>query len=339
MANHRISSCGSNSHGQLGLSDTQDRHTFTATSALPHAVMKMDGGANHSAVLLENGDLYVCGSNAFGQIGGDGVQVDVWTRIAKDVKDVACGWSNTVLLYSDRIVQMGKSSFEFIVVGEKTSSGLQHLSLVDVDGNVWMWGNNKHGQLGLDVLDVHQPTMLSRDLYVPGLAVDEDVRQVACGQWHSLLVTTHGNVYATGYNKFGQLGLPGVKFTNKFTKINLPDKVQWVRCGWSHSFAKLDNGQLFGWGRCDHGQLAHLTCTGPGIAHISTPTLVLSNVQDVQCGSEHTLTLVDDHLCVFGWNEHGNCGVGHTLDVLRPTQPLKTNVRLIASGYGHSLIV
>jgi len=39
------------------------------------------------------------------------------------------------------------------------------------------------------------------------------VVSVACGRAHSLFATISGDIYATGANTFGQLGVPGAKHT------------------------------------------------------------------------------------------------------------------------------
>lgn len=60
---------GSNSHGQLGLGDTLDRHSFAAVPSLPSAPASLALGANHSLALLPDGQLYTSGSNTRGQLG------------------------------------------------------------------------------------------------------------------------------------------------------------------------------------------------------------------------------------------------------------------------------
>src|SRR5437764_8271416 len=38
-------------------------------------------------------------------------------------------------------------------------------------------------------------------------------------------------------------------------------------------------------------------------------------VKTIKCGSEHSLVLSTDGQCVsWGWNEHGNCGIGNNDD-------------------------
>jgi predicted nucleic acid-binding Zn ribbon protein len=67
------------------------------------------------------------------------------------------------------------------------------------EGDVYAWGSNGCGELGLgDTEDRLTPTK------VPGLG---RVRAIAAGGGHSLALTESGEVYTWGLNKHGQLGL------------------------------------------------------------------------------------------------------------------------------------
>ena len=113
---------GSNAHGQLGLGHRNDVHQFTICNT-PFSngdILKIACGANHTAVLLRQGTVFVCGNNDNGQLGhltteNDDKDVLEWSLLdiraifssCNDfdtkqldcyVKDVACGWNFTILL-------------------------------------------------------------------------------------------------------------------------------------------------------------------------------------------------------------------------------------------------
>ena len=73
-------------------------------------------------------------------------------------------------------------------VGKSPEAG--HLVLIDEGGQAWVWGNNDHGQLGLgDTRCRRVPTP------VPGTGEGGDIIvMVACGQRHTLLLTSQGKV-------------------------------------------------------------------------------------------------------------------------------------------------
>ena len=81
-------------------------------------------------------------------------------------------------------------------------------------GDVFSWGLNSHGQLGLgkEVKLQHTPAPVST---LTGVAVC----QVSAGATHTLFLTLAGFVYCCGANKSGQLGLNRVD--EKGTNISL----------------------------------------------------------------------------------------------------------------------
>ncbi|CAG5119646.1 unnamed protein product [Candidula unifasciata] len=84
--------------------------------------------------------------------------------------------------------------------------------------DVWVWGCNEQGQLGLgDQLNRAQPTLVK-------LFVGRHVIKLAAGEKHSLALTANSQVYSWGFNSYGQLGqtesthAPArIKFTKGFT--------------------------------------------------------------------------------------------------------------------------
>ena len=119
----------------------------------------------------------------------------------------------------------------------------------------------------------------------------QDVADVAAGgskdSGHTLVVTGHGQVYAFGCDRWQQLGLGGnttnAGYTWKKGKIwhhqpqlisALTDVVA-VAAGDDHSVALTRKGEVWTWGRGEHGQLGQ-----PGRHFLCPPTksLELSNI-------------------------------------------------------------
>lgn len=67
---------------------------------------------------------------------------------------------------------------------------------------VFSWGQNKYGQLGLGYEYKKQtsPQVIKSLLGIP-------FAQIAAGGAHSLVLTLSGAIFGWGRNKFGQLGL------------------------------------------------------------------------------------------------------------------------------------
>jgi alpha-tubulin suppressor-like RCC1 family protein len=161
---------GWNEYGQLGLGDTEDRLTPTKVEGLPR-VKAVAAGYDHFLALTESGEVYACGDNVYGQLGlGDTENRLTPTKVEglPKVKAIAAG---------------GISPVQSIVVAS-------HSLALTESGEVYAWGYNADGQLGLgDTEDRLTPTK------VEGLP---KVKAVAAGYDHSLALTESGEVYAWG---------------------------------------------------------------------------------------------------------------------------------------------
>ena len=74
------------------------------------------------------------------------------------------------------------------------STGRQHTAAISSDGVLFVCGSSLHGKLGIDDLTM---TCLNKFHLVPALQGIK-VKQVACGDYHTLCLTQNGEVYAWG---------------------------------------------------------------------------------------------------------------------------------------------
>jgi hypothetical protein len=80
--------------------------------------------------------------------------------------------------------------------------GKYHTICVTASSQVYAWGANSSGQLGLgDKRDRLAPTVVDALWALP-------VVQLAAGDLHSVALTTNGHLFTWGSNSVGQLGLP-----------------------------------------------------------------------------------------------------------------------------------
>ncbi len=69
---------GNNKYGQLGIEDLDlDTHPVHKLNFLPGIIEKISCGANHSAILTNAGDLYMCGNCRYRQLGPDNYSVHI----------------------------------------------------------------------------------------------------------------------------------------------------------------------------------------------------------------------------------------------------------------------
>ena len=61
--------CGLNNYGQLGLGDTDNRSTFTIIGINTNDIKSIYCGGEHTIILKNDGTLWGCGNNLYGQLG------------------------------------------------------------------------------------------------------------------------------------------------------------------------------------------------------------------------------------------------------------------------------
>lgn len=83
-----------------------------------------------------------------------------------------------------------------------------------LDRQVYAWGRNVEGQLGLgDTKMRRMPSVVDALWALP-------VQQLAAGEKHSAALTSNGSLFTWGSNACGQLGLPAVAEVAAQTQVN-----------------------------------------------------------------------------------------------------------------------
>lgn len=393
MFTYRLISWGANSHGQLGQGILSDECILPQNVDLsrcclrPEVIRKIVGGAGHTLILDEDGQIHSCGLNDKGQtgIGNTAEQRNVlaFQKICslehEIMVDVCCGWDSSSALTRDgelyvwgsnRYGQLGLDHSIYstisqphkILISERircVSMGLRHTAIVTENHEIYTCGANNRGQLGLINPKTMKPySLLDKFTKVPELTMQGSIENVACGQYYTVVLTKNQkdmyNIYVFGDNKHGQLGFnPKSPFSEArlwqpicipLSGARLDTSIQ-IHAGWSH-INILSDGIVFSWGRNDYGQLGHLLANSQNailiekeLPHIER----IPRIVQLSVGSEHNVALTDDGaiLC-WGWNEHGNCGNGNTENVLKPeflSIPPNSVSILIGAGTGHSFAV
>ena len=218
----------------------------------------------------------------------------------------------------------------------KSIVGGDHTLCLDYEGNVFVFGSNLMGQLGLgidgDCLEyVSEPRKI--DLPSP-------CKQVSCGEYFSLCLTEDGLVYSFGCNGDGQLGIGNNEENyNSPQLISSLKDVEFIACGGYHIFCKTLNNEIYCWGFNYHGQL------GLGNRdNQNTPILCssLSNedIIDIKCAEFHTLVLTSNgDVLSCGSNEYRQLGRETDDNYSSSIQkiPELSDITKIDCGYFHSM--
>lgn len=128
--------------------------------------------------------------------------------------------------------------------------------------------------------------------------------QVAVGWDHTIFLDSFGQMYATGNNDHGQLGIPGYPSLTTPTRIPFPQTIVTVACGPQTSYAIDNQGSLWAWGKNDLAEL--------GLGHslkVAAPEKMdgLPSMTRIAPGIIHTLA-VDSNGGIWRWNELENNG-------------------------------
>ena len=150
--------------------------------------------------------------------------------------------------------------------------GMGYHNVVIKDDKLYGCGLNTSGELGLG----HTNSPVSGLKKIPGIT---NIKMVAIGGNHTLVLLNDGTVYATGANGNGQLGLNDTTNRSTFTKIDTLANIKFITCGYFNSFAITEDGDVYAWGINNYGELG----LGDNIDKI-IPTLsnYINNVKKIQ---------------------------------------------------------
>ncbi|EKX48320.1 hypothetical protein GUITHDRAFT_162457 [Guillardia theta CCMP2712] len=221
--------------------------------------------------------------------------------------------------------------------------GGHHTVAVTEDGEVVSWGWGNEGQLGSgNAFDQTVPAV------VKALS-NHRVCGVACGYYHTAVVTDVGLVMCWGKGNSGQLG------QGDWTSSLLPrtvstlynEKIRQIACGMAHTLALSVNGEIYSWGAGADGQLGvgkHQEET----ADVATPQKVRVDEEEkfefIACGSRHCMAITDDcRLFSWGLGADGRLGLGDSESRFSPTVVRRSieNLRIcyVAAGGHHTAVL
>ena len=210
------------------------------------------------------------------------------------------------------------------------AAGAGHILARLDSGDVYAWGANGVGQLGLlDSTDRRTPTLVT----LPGKAVS-----IAAGAQHSVAVLEDGTVYAWGSNVVGELGTGN----RSSLALAVPTQVQGlpdplvnpaveVAAGNSHTLVRLLDGTVMAWGANGAGQL------GNGQFKLSRVPVAtgLQDVARIRAGGDMSMAITN-HRVLLAWGENSDSQLGRgaavTTDVPTPTGVFADAVDVAASN-------
>mmetsp|Transcript_16462 Transcript_16462/g.25604 ORF Transcript_16462/g.25604 Transcript_16462/m.25604 type:complete len:614 (+) Transcript_16462:231-2072(+) len=304
-------STGSNTFGQLCLGDSISRDRFyqvakAADAATSSKVVDIALGERHTLLLLDNGQVFGCGWNAYGQLGiglkGENMLTPVEILIDEpDFNNTAT--TDTPMVANITQIAAGRGSSYFL-----TSSD-----------HVYASGTNYEGQLCLgDRVDRSLPTMLmameqmqnnrGNDFSLSDEGVV--VNLIAAGKSSFYMLLSNGQVVACGKNTHGQLGNDNINNTESSSSsasdvasdvpamvTALANVTDIFATAISFTAFFLQDYSVYGVGQDGSGQIGNGAMQWNPLSEVSCPETERAFVGHqniiISSGNDHTLFLVN----------------------------------------------
>ena len=246
---------------------------------------------------------------------------------AADIQEYQCGLPNVENNNSDNENINDPTNISKIydnLKAIKVCCGNEHSLIISKNKNVYGFGNNEDGLLGLldKTIKTYKPTKINFIANNDNVTIEDyngKIIDISCGTVHNLALTEDGKVFSWGSFQGGQLGLSSEFLLNENQKktkdkemyLSIPTliplfgkediKIKKISCGEAHSLALTEKGKVYSWGFGSNGQLGLGFCEdsfepGQGLlkSRIFEPQLInnfkdyskaMTNVSNYNCNN------------------------------------------------------
>ncbi|KAI7871894.1 regulator of chromosome condensation 1/beta-lactamase-inhibitor protein II [Spinellus fusiger] len=267
--------------GALGFSPSKERQTLP--SIYPYLAndtfVDIAAGTDHCLALSQKGRVYVWGNGQQYQLGRRVLERRQRNGLIPETLGLR------------KIRAIGCGSY--------------HSFAIDTSNRLYVWGLNNYGQCGLDRSEEIIPT----PTIIDSLQDKGQIKSVAGGEHHSVVLMESGHVYAFGRADSSQLGLPKDVLTELSHQngqsesafkmaVGVPtlipglDKVAVVACGGFHGVAATVDGTAYAWGYGSQNELGNGTGEDEQVPiKVSGQKLEGHMVKQVAAGGHFTVLL------------------------------------------------
>ena len=318
-------------------------------------IKSVDSSGNHSACLDYDGNVFTFGINMCGQLGICNPFHLISTHIPQKVNlppciQISCGRFCTMCVTEDGLVYLfgntigNQDECFYLPTIIEYLQDVQFIECVEryafcktKNNEIYCWGSNDCGQLGLGNLDLQITPVQCTSL------LNEDIVDIKCSTNHTLALNSKGEVLSCGGDSYRQTENTKLSL---FTKIeDLPEIIR-IECGAYHSMCIDINNNLYIFG--GNGQLRRETRNQFCRAFGKIEDLSGIRIEHEDNQSMHIT--FDNHLYVFDRNECNEIGL-ETLDEIRTKiissighidkpkkQPSLSNIIDISKGGNHCFV-
>jgi alpha-tubulin suppressor-like RCC1 family protein len=324
---------GGNTYGQLGNGTTS--HTLAPVAVAGRLRFRhVSVGYDHTCGLTTEDRVYCWGLNMWGQVGDGTKGEDNWRTVPTAVtggrrfRQVRAGWSHTCAITRSNVSfcwgyngngQLGDGTMTAAgraapvrVLGglswKQLSGGAEHTCGVTQADQVYCWGLNDKGQLGIG--------NTARRLQPVPVSGGRQFRQVDAGGFHTCAVTTANLAYCWGLNFRGALG-DGTT-TDRLTPGAVAGQRRFdhVNAGAYHTCGVTMTGRGFCWGLNGNGRIGDGT-----VVDRLTPMRLGTDLElrQIGAGQDHTCGVTAGGTAYCWGANGGRIGDGTTRNRLWPT--------------------
>eukprot|EP01084_Bolivina_argentea_P036067 66752_1 len=177
----------------------------------------------------------------------------------------------------------------------KIACGINYTLLLDNTGVIWGYGINYNGQLGLNRIEIVTYPAKIKYFSIRNVRI----KDMKCGQYHSIALDVNGNVHVWGDNKWFQLGIviDNINNVNKPKSPNILQKKNVIKIGVGsrHSYCMTKEGICYFWGSNWYKE-----CLQFGRINITTASAASDDIgvaiQNVYLGNQTTIVITDSQL-------------------------------------------
>lgn len=182
----------------------------------------------------------------------------------------------------------------------EVANGFDHSMARDLDGNIYTFGTNSEGQLGIGVKD-------NLEYATPIKLNFTGVSKIAAVNLRSHFLKD-GKAYGFGANERNSIGPGGTNILVPLMVI-LDEFITDIALGMTHTVLLTNTSRVYTFGSTTNGRLGFLRTS---VSSISTPTLLnVTDIISITVGNGHTILLARNQtIYVFGENNAGQLCLG-----------------------------
>lgn len=186
--------------------------------------------------------------------------------------------------------------------------------ILSTTGELFGVGRNNYYQIGAPETETYKYPQLVNSLK------EINIVDVACGDEHTVCVSSEGKVYGFGKNSHYQLGNTKGLSQQPHKIVSLDNfKIKKVECGSRFTIVLTDDGKLYGFGHNSNYEIAYSEPTQQHFPRLIQQLRDVS-IKSFSCGSSHTMVIDSNGVLYgFGSNESGQLGLVDQKDKSEPT--------------------